>query len=792
MAMNKPQSHLVPRLRFVLRVLGLGAALAGLALVAAQVPKGWDDFAAMWHPPQKARALYACAGLAGLALLVEIVAALGFAAARRNVAGSAAAVQVALAALLLVGINCWAFQNPQRFDWTRDGRFTLPPELREQLARLEKKSETKVIVYQRHKTFGALSDKPDRYDYAAERKVVEKVRDLAELLREVGPQLRVEVLDVEEEGYDEKLKALAKDDPALGRAIEAAPENSIFISGAGQVQQMSFNEFYQLDRAASRQDGGNLVLLGQGSQGRGVEPFARRILELEQRRPRVGILVIHELLTTEGSEPGLTLAGLRKALAAHGFDTRDVVLKRGWDSGRLEAAADTFEESKLDRLDSELADLDDDLKGLRAEQAANRKALDGLAPKPGEDEAKRLKELSDLYGGYFPDGKVTRAGRALLAQTIRDNLALMGDEAKARAKDRDKLRLERDKLDPDRVLESRRLTDVKAKLSYAVADCDLLLVPRLTRRTASGEPITPRLHSFSAEQAAAVKAYLQAGKPVLACLGPINERPGTRLPPDLGPGGPDALERMLGQLGFHLGEQTVLFPSDARAFAERRQALFRQPSPVDTPPLDFSTPVEETDPRLGRAGKLREHPLRQGLRVLANSVEGGFGLRFRFARPVYFDGKAGGTFLLTAKGWNEARPFPSATYRPRFTQPRPDDPANRTLDARRRGQFSIGAAATVSLEKGGKKARVAVIGQGEAFVGPKLDPARERLLLQTANWLLGRDDYLPSADHPWSYPRRSESPKDPAWSEWVWGGQFGLPLLAGFLGVVVLLYRRLR
>ena len=34
-----------------------------------------------------------------------------------------------------------------------------------------------------------------------------------------------------------------------------APENSIFISGAGRVQQMSFNEFYQLDKVASGKAG---------------------------------------------------------------------------------------------------------------------------------------------------------------------------------------------------------------------------------------------------------------------------------------------------------------------------------------------------------------------------------------------------------------------------------------------------------------------------------------------------------------------------------------------------------
>src|SRR5262249_48837634 len=162
-----------------------------------------------------------------------------------------------------------------------------------------------------------------RYDYAAERKVVEKVKDLVGLLREVGPQLRVEVLDVEEEGFDDKLDRLTRGAPELRKTIEQAPENSIFIHGAGHVQQMSFNELYQLDKVAARRDNGgrgNLVLLGQGEDGRGIRPFVRRVLGLEQRKPRVGILVIHELLTSEGSEDSIALTGLRKTLTAHGFE----------------------------------------------------------------------------------------------------------------------------------------------------------------------------------------------------------------------------------------------------------------------------------------------------------------------------------------------------------------------------------------------------------------------------------------------------------------------------------------
>src|SRR5207248_7671623 len=124
--------------------------------------------------------------------------------------------------------------HPARYDWTRDRQFTLPVEIVAQLGKLN--GETTIVVYQRHKTFGALTDKPDRYDYAAERKVVEKVKDLVEQFRELGPRFRVVVLDVEEEGFDDKLAQLTKDRPALRKAIDAAPENSLFFFSGGKVQ----------------------------------------------------------------------------------------------------------------------------------------------------------------------------------------------------------------------------------------------------------------------------------------------------------------------------------------------------------------------------------------------------------------------------------------------------------------------------------------------------------------------------------------------------------------------------
>src|SRR5262249_10973824 len=149
--------------------------------------------------------------------------------------------------------------------------------------------------------------------------------------------------------------------------------------------QMSFNELYQLDRVRSQKDNGgrgNLVLLGQGD-GRGVRPFAERILNVQRRKPRVGVLVIHELLTTDSNNDSLTLAGLRKALEANGYEVRDVVIKRA--SARWEPAADTLEESRLERVESELDTLDKDLRELDKELTEQEKDTKKLEEKSGEE-----------------------------------------------------------------------------------------------------------------------------------------------------------------------------------------------------------------------------------------------------------------------------------------------------------------------------------------------------------------------------------------------------------------------
>ena len=151
------------------------------------------------------------------------------------------------------------------------------------------------------------------------------------------------------------------------------------------------------------------------------------------------------------------------------------------------------------------------------------------------------------------------------------------------------------------------------------------------------------------------------------------------------------------------------------------------------------------------------------------------------------------------EAWNEEKPFPTDDYTPAYKRT-PDDPNRGTVDERRRGPFPVGVALETAppddwYTKGEPRPaalRVAAVGESWFLVGPELSPAKERLVLDTCNWLLGRDDALPRDDHPWSYPRSNLTPGSREQQLWLWGTRLGLPVLFAWLGLVVLLVRRLR
>src|SRR5262249_26436365 len=135
----------------------------------------------LWRGPVSVFLILGGGAFLAFALLVEFLLGLKVIAGRRSAVGANVAVPVLPAPALLVIVNAFsaglelssrlsfvgkAFQSlsPHKlgptyrvFDWTRDRRFTLPEGVREELAKLQ--GETTVVVYQRHKTFGGLTDK---------------------------------------------------------------------------------------------------------------------------------------------------------------------------------------------------------------------------------------------------------------------------------------------------------------------------------------------------------------------------------------------------------------------------------------------------------------------------------------------------------------------------------------------------------------------------------------------------------------------------------------------------------
>jgi hypothetical protein len=152
--------------------------------------------------------------------------------------------------------------------------------------------------------------------------------------------------------------------------------------------------------------------------------------------------------------------------------------------------------------------------------------------------------------------------------------------------------------------------------------------------------------------------------------------------------------------------------------------------------------------------------------------------------------------------WNADNPFPTEKGPPRFERPKPGDPSRGTLREPRQGRFPVAVAVETAVpetwhdspDAKPARVRVAVIGHGGPFLGTSLNPLQEKLLLDTCNWLLGRDDRLArdrdDDGNPipeWRYPRVALSDQENLL--WQWGARLGLPVLFVFLGMVVWMVR---
>jgi hypothetical protein len=864
MADTRSQLTWGTHLRFLVRFLGLTGVLAGAVgaiLFASEFPDpsqwtvehlrttaegGHGRFA-------QAAAWTLIVGVAAVAsaLGVELLAAVLTVAGRRTSANASATLGTAAALALLVFVNAYSFTHHARFDLTRDRRFTLPDELAERLRGLRPEVPTSIIVLQKHRLFGTLSEERDSFTKAAEEKVTEKVKDLVDLFREFGPRFTVEVLDTEAFEYDRRLAEVTRDSPRLRAAIEAAPENSIFFAADGRVQRLGFNEFLQLDRTASRDANGgrgNLVLLPQG-----VENFARRVLAVQERRPKAAVCVVHPVLGTEPDEARATLgtAGLKKALNDAGYDVIDIVLKANWESESkpLVASALTGRESKLEQLEAELDAADDRARAAREDLGIIVEETARLARTLGRPFPEQVKYYQELfrvaaqeqwlevllaYQRFELGRRVNPDTEPDFRKAVADALATQrkrAEEAVEKTAEEQAAAEARVRaaLADEQATEDRREADVKDKFRRLLDDVDVLIVPRITLVNAT-TPVRiadPRVHSLSKDQAEVIKEFMKAGKPVLACLGSLSG------PNGLTPNASDDFERLLAERGIELGNDTIIFDAEARAFAGRG-VRFGGAAGADVPPL-----VVGTSPR--ESGK-RPNPIGDAFRLTGRVVDQKLDLQFRALRPVYLSPAVepqlafAGEFVFTAReAWNEEKPFALAdpagniSYRPRFERTAGSDPKKGTRDEERQGPFPVGVAiasappaywsdprlpdparlaalfasgtryeplvaaalAVEATRPAGRPGRLVVFGSGHLFAGPKLEPAQEKLLVHSVNWLTQREDRLPKAELPaWSFPRVALSDRDVFL--WRYGATVGLPLVVVYLGLVTLTLRRLR
>jgi hypothetical protein len=583
-----------------------------------------------------------------------------------------------------------------------------------------------------------------------------------------------------------------------------------------------------------------------------VKPFANKIFNIDEGKPRVAVAIVHPLLGFQNQlSADFTMSGAKKILDAYGFECTDLVLRKLDRGGRLtDPIALSYDESRFEQIEDEIAELDRTIPKLKKQLVAGKSLYQYWREST-------LAKLNEKYVYFFREdraqGVILRSDIEKLKKTgLRYELIDVDEEDRknqTRGYERAQSRLEymenertsltdeKKGLRADNIGEQRRITDVEAKMHKLLANIDLLVIPRITLINATQQKnpgIPNQIHSLDQAQLKAIKWYLKQGKPILFLLGPTNE-------PDEPPPGAqestDQLETMLAELGFGLPKQTILYDIESREYNEHKIGIFSERETA-VPGLDF----EEFAPTVP-AGKLKEsfdpHPIRVSLKALSRATGNKevHEVRIRHPRPVYhlrtelpaeaatslvgslavpgFVGPLQATtvwlhkarrkaeenavFLSTRKeSWNEEKPFIVDDEPPIYTPTKDGDPRKGTVEEERNGPFSIGVAVETELPASWfdkapakpQKVRIAVVGNGGVFIGKTLPPLKEKIFLDVANWLIGRDDLLAKDTETWHYPRVELTPIE--FNLWQWGARLGLPLVFIYLGTIVWMVRRMR
>src|SRR5207253_494463 len=154
----------------------------------------------------------------------------------------------------------------------------------------------------------------------------------------------------------------------------------------------------------------------------------------------------------------------------------------------------TYEESKLGRLEEQLAEIDTDLSNLRDELKELRELRDLWKKAP-------LDELTKKYAQQLGGRRVDEALRSRQLAVLEQNVAFRELIEKQYQEDRDATAKDKGTLNVEAASEQRRMTDLKAKLDHLLAECDLLFIPRMTLRNVNtGDRIPNRLYHLDDTQ----------------------------------------------------------------------------------------------------------------------------------------------------------------------------------------------------------------------------------------------------------------------------------------------------
>src|SRR5262249_52494237 len=137
-------------------------------------------------------------------------------------------------------------------------------------------------------------------------------------------------------------------------------------------------------------------------------------------------------------------------------------------------------------------------------------------------EKSTLAELNKRYAAELKGRKLTEAMRREQVEDLADDIRILKSTLADQRARRSEVREEKNKLNLDSLAESRRMADLQAKLTRALADVDLLIVPRITLRNVarSGENLPNWYHKLDETQTNVLRDFLKQGKPILACFGP--------------------------------------------------------------------------------------------------------------------------------------------------------------------------------------------------------------------------------------------------------------------------------